>query len=124
MRHDGIMDFTPHADYLRHEPVAIADITGKAPGGSTPAGHIRLRFADAHSLEAAMTAFGPVTRDDEALAVYIPTDGGIPALRAVLDTLDSASIEAEALTVHTPDLDDIALALTGPMRAASEVGHQ
>jgi len=31
----------------------------------------------------------------------------------VLDRLDHQSIEVEALTVHTPDLDDVFLALTG-----------
>ncbi|MFD8638048.1 ABC transporter, partial [Streptomyces sp. NPDC002467] len=34
-------------------------------------------------------------------------------LRSVLDRLDSAGIEADELTVHTPDLDDVFFALTG-----------
>ncbi|WKX72594.1 hypothetical protein [Streptomyces sp. XD-27] len=78
-----------------------------------PGGHIRLRFADASSLESAAALFVPAVRDDDALALRIPSDGGISTLRAVLAALDSASIEAEALTVHTPDLDDVFVALTG-----------
>ncbi|MFE1028344.1 ABC transporter, partial [Streptomyces sp. NPDC058818] len=35
-------------------------------------------------------------------------------LRTVLDRLDSAGVEADELTVHTPDLDDVFFALTGP----------
>ena len=35
------------------------------------------------------------------------------SLRAVLDRLDAESIEVAALSVHTPDLDDVFLALTG-----------
>jgi ABC-2 type transport system ATP-binding protein len=31
----------------------------------------------------------------------------------VLDVLEGSGIHAEALTVHTPDLDDVFLALTG-----------
>jgi ABC-2 type transport system ATP-binding protein len=31
----------------------------------------------------------------------------------VLDRLDQAAIEVDGLTVHTPDLDDVFLALTG-----------
>jgi ABC-2 type transport system ATP-binding protein len=31
----------------------------------------------------------------------------------VLDQLEARSIEAATLTVHTPDLDDVFLALTG-----------
>ncbi|MGW5863090.1 hypothetical protein ACWFRJ_13065 [Streptomyces sp. NPDC055239] len=53
-----------------------------------------------------------MTRDDDALALYIPTDGGIPTLKAVLEVLDTQSIEAEALTIHTPDLGDVFLACT------------
>ncbi|MDX3541725.1 ABC transporter, partial [Streptomyces europaeiscabiei] len=34
--------------------------------------------------------------------------------RSVLDQLDSAGIEADELTVHTPDLDDVFFALTSP----------
>jgi ABC-2 type transport system ATP-binding protein len=35
------------------------------------------------------------------------------ALRALLDRLDDAGVEPAGLTVHTPDLDDVFLALTG-----------
>ncbi|MFF1918052.1 ABC transporter, partial [Streptomyces sp. NPDC058239] len=31
---------------------------------------------------------------------------------SILDWLDSAGIEADELTVHTPDLDDVFFALT------------
>jgi ABC-2 type transport system ATP-binding protein len=34
-------------------------------------------------------------------------------VRAVLDRLDAHSIEIEEFSVHTPDLDDVFLALTG-----------
>jgi ABC-2 type transport system ATP-binding protein len=54
-----------------------------------------------------------VKRDGEALTLHIPSDGSIPTLRAVLDVLDGASVEAQELTVHTPDLDDVFLTLTG-----------
>ncbi|MEU2855411.1 ABC transporter, partial [Streptomyces syringium] len=36
----------------------------------------------------------------------------------ILDWLDAAGIEADELTVHTPDLDDVFFALTGPDRTA------
>ena len=40
-------------------------------------------------------------------------DGRVSTLRTLLRQLDDASVEVEALTVHTPDLDDVFLALTG-----------
>jgi len=78
-----------------------------------PGGHVRLRFASAHDLDAAARVFGEVSRDDDALTLQLPSDGGVRSLRALLDRLDDAEIEAEELSVHTPDLDDVFLALTG-----------
>ncbi|WP_404959378.1 ATP-binding cassette domain-containing protein [Streptomyces sp. 147326] len=78
-----------------------------------PGGHVRLRFADPAAYRTATATLREVTRDDEALALQIPSDGSQRELRAVLDRLDSAGIEADELTVHTPDLDDVFFALTG-----------
>jgi len=78
-----------------------------------PGGHIRLQFADPAELDAAAGVFAGATRDDDALALQVPSDGGVDSLRAVLDQLDLVAIDVEALSVHTPDLDDVFLALTG-----------
>ncbi|WP_395297024.1 ATP-binding cassette domain-containing protein [Kitasatospora hibisci] len=78
-----------------------------------PGGHVRLRFTDPAAYRSAATALPEATADDEALALQIPSDGSQRELRAVLDRLDSAGIEADELTVHTPDLDDVFFALTG-----------
>ncbi|MBT2479580.1 ATP-binding cassette domain-containing protein [Streptomyces sp. ISL-94] len=78
-----------------------------------PGGHVRLRFTDPAAYQGAALALREVTRDDEALALQIPSDGSQRELRSLLDRLDSAGIEADELTVHTPDLDDVFFALTG-----------
>ncbi|GAB2662948.1 daunorubicin resistance protein DrrA family ABC transporter ATP-binding protein [Kribbella swartbergensis] len=78
-----------------------------------PGTHVRLRFASAAELDAAARVIADSTRDDEALSLRIPGDGGTKSLRALLDTLDQHSISAEEFSVHTPDLDDVFLALTG-----------
>ncbi|WP_442817063.1 ATP-binding cassette domain-containing protein [Streptomyces sp. NBC_01334] len=77
-----------------------------------PGGHVRLRFSDPAAYRNAACALREVTRDDEALALQIPSDGSQRDLRTVLDRLDTAGIEADELTVHTPDLDDVFFALT------------
>ncbi|WP_407917158.1 ATP-binding cassette domain-containing protein [Kitasatospora sp. NE20-6] len=79
-----------------------------------PGGHVRLRFTDPAAYRSAASALHEVTRDDEALSLQIPSDGTQRDLRSVLDRLDAAGIEADELTVHTPDLDDVFFALTGP----------
>ncbi|MFF0745095.1 ATP-binding cassette domain-containing protein [Streptomyces sp. NPDC004111] len=91
----------------------VAEGTAEELKRLIPGGHIRLRFHEAHQLAFAAQQLDPVTTDAEALTLDIPSDGSIPALRAVLDQLDGAAIEAAALTVHTPDLDDVFLTLTG-----------
>src|SRR6266508_1902968 len=78
-----------------------------------PGGHLRVQFADLQGLESAARALGESTRDDDALTVQVPSDGGVRSLRALLDRLDGASIGVEGLSIHTPDLDDVFLALTG-----------
>ncbi|MFI6089313.1 ATP-binding cassette domain-containing protein [Streptomyces sp. NPDC051218] len=89
-----------------------------------PGGHVRLRFTDPDAYRAAAAALNDVTRDDEALALQIPSDGTQRELRSILDWLDSAGIEADELTVHTPDLDDVFFALTGPATVPSQPANQ
>jgi ABC-2 type transport system ATP-binding protein len=78
-----------------------------------PGGHVRLRFADARGLEAAMSTLGKGERDDAALTLRVPSDGSLRSLKILIDRLDQRAIEVDELSVHTPDLDDVFLALTG-----------
>ncbi|CAM3459432.1 ATP-binding cassette domain-containing protein [Kibdelosporangium persicum] len=76
-----------------------------------PGGHVRLQFADVPRLDHAVRILGG-TRDDDSLALDIPSDGGVQSLRSLLDRLDGNHIEADSLSVHLPDLDDVFFALT------------
>lgn len=78
-----------------------------------PGGHISLQFTDSADLERAARALGEVSRDSDALTLQVPSDGGVQSLRHLLDALDAQTIKVDGLTVHTPDLDDVFLALTG-----------
>ena len=49
----------------------------------------------------------------QVLTLQIPSNGTHRELRSILERLDAAGIEADELTVHTPDLDDVFFALTG-----------
>ncbi|MFC5800012.1 ATP-binding cassette domain-containing protein [Streptomyces formicae] len=97
-----------------HDGKIAAEGTAEELKRLIPGGHVRLRFADPSAYQSAASALREATRDDEALALQIPSDGSQRELRSVLDRLDSAGIEADELTVHTPDLDDVFFALTGP----------
>ncbi|MGK8522108.1 ATP-binding cassette domain-containing protein [Nocardia asteroides] len=78
-----------------------------------PGTHVRLRFTDDAQLDAAARLFPDATPDHEALTLRVPSDGGTRSLRTLLDRLDEYSLGAEEFSVHTPDLDDVFLALTG-----------
>jgi ABC-2 type transport system ATP-binding protein len=78
-----------------------------------PGSQFRLRFVDLQGLDSAARAFPGSIRDDDALTLGIPSDGGIGSMRVLLDRLEGASIEVDHLSVHTPDLDDVFLTLTG-----------
>jgi ABC-2 type transport system ATP-binding protein len=95
---------------LLHHARLIAEGTPEELKRLIPGGHIRLRFADVHELEAAARNLGATGRDDEALTLSVPSDGGVRSLRSLLDHLDGVVVEE--LSVHTPDLDDVFLALT------------
>ena len=79
-----------------------------------PGGHIRLEFADTERTRegrpplrwrvAVTTSRSPCRSRATAAS---------RSLRSLLDQLDSASIDVGGLSVHTPDLDDVFLSLTG-----------
>jgi ABC-2 type transport system ATP-binding protein len=91
----------------------VAEGTPSELKRQVPGSHIRLRFTTAGELDAAARVLAGSTRDDEDLALRVPNDGGVKSLRALLDQLDEHSINTEEFSVHTPDLDDVFLALTG-----------
>jgi ABC-2 type transport system ATP-binding protein len=78
-----------------------------------PGGHVRLQFADANGLESAARALGAASSHDDRLELQVPNDGSVRSLKALLDRLADHSIEVEGFSVHTPDLDDVFLAVTG-----------
>ncbi|MDJ1136992.1 ATP-binding cassette domain-containing protein [Streptomyces iconiensis] len=110
--------YLEEADELAHHIAVLDDGKIAAEGTADelkrliPGGHVRLRFSDPATYRTAADVLREVTRDDEALSLSIPSDGSQRELRAILDWLDSTGIEADELTVHTPDLDDVFFALT------------
>jgi ABC-2 type transport system ATP-binding protein len=89
-----------------------AELKRMIPGGS-----IRIEFADAQALGSAALAFAAAVRDDDGLTLHIPSDGRTDSLHDVLDRLREASLETERVSVHSPDLDEVFLALTGSHEA-------
>jgi ABC-2 type transport system ATP-binding protein len=78
-----------------------------------PGTHVRFRFGSVEDLGTAAQILPDSTRDDDALTLRVPSDGGTRSVRALLDRLDEYSLNADEFSVNTPDLDDVFLALTG-----------
>ena len=78
-----------------------------------PGGRIRFEFADTAARTSAENLLPEARRDEQSDALELPSDGGIDSIRAALDRLDAGHITPTALTIHTPDLDDVFFALTG-----------
>jgi ABC-2 type transport system ATP-binding protein len=85
-----------------------AELKARVPGG-----HIDLTFADRGAYRAAAGVLDAPARDGDSLALQVATDGSVAKVRDVLRQLDQAGVELETLSIHTPDLDDVFLALTG-----------
>ncbi|KND34219.1 ATP-binding cassette domain-containing protein [Streptomyces acidiscabies] len=100
----------------------VAEGTAEELKRLAPGGHVRLRFAHPAPYQDAVAAFGEASRQDDSLTLQIPSDGSQRELRAVLDRLDAVGVEADELTVHTPDLDDVFFALTESSTGASATG--
>jgi ABC-2 type transport system ATP-binding protein len=78
-----------------------------------PGGHVRLHLTTTSNLQSVSALLDGATCDEEKLQVEVPTDGTVASLRDLLAVLDSADVEIEHLSLHTPDLDDVFFAVTG-----------
>ena len=91
----------------------IAEGTPEELKRLVPGGHVRLQLSGPRDLESAARALGASAVDEDALSLEIPSEGDVRSLRGLLDRLDDAAVEVDSLSIHTPDLDDVFLALTG-----------
>jgi ABC-2 type transport system ATP-binding protein len=78
-----------------------------------PGGFVRLEFADAEGLGRAARSFPDAARDDDDLTLQISSDASAGALHELLGRLGEASAAVTRVSTHTPDLDEVFLALTG-----------
>jgi ABC-2 type transport system ATP-binding protein len=78
-----------------------------------PGGHVGLRLRRADQVERTAQVLNASSFDAEQLTVQVPSDASVDSLRKILDTLDREGVDVEEFTVHTPDLDDVFLSLTG-----------
>ncbi|MFF2184947.1 ATP-binding cassette domain-containing protein [Streptomyces sp. NPDC058155] len=120
---DGVTVFLT-TQYLE-EADQLADRIGVLDGGRlvaegtaaelkrlVPGGHIELRAADSGRLAELARRLPGAAPNAEALTVTLPHDGSLAALRRLLAGIEDDDA-VTGLAVHTPDLDDAFLALTG-----------
>ncbi|MEW2418700.1 ATP-binding cassette domain-containing protein [Streptomyces sp. NPDC046866] len=99
----------------------IAEGTAEELKRLIPGGHVRLTFTDTHRLDAAHRIVGgAATADPEALTLQVPGDGSVRTVRELLALLDERRVDVAGMSVHTPDLDDVFLTLTGQQTEQKE----
>ncbi|SES45297.1 ATP-binding cassette domain-containing protein [Actinokineospora terrae] len=98
----------------------VAEGTAEELKRRIPGGHVRLRFADTDGLDAAQRVLGQASRENDTLALRVPSDGSLRSLKTLISLLDDRAIEVDELSVHTPDLDDVFLALTDTRKVAAQ----
>ena len=120
---DGVTVFLT-TQYLE-EADQLADRIGVLDGGRlvaegtaaelkrrVPGGHVELQVTDTERVAELERQLPDARPNVEALTVTVPHDGSLTELRRLLDGIDDDG-SVTGLTVHTPDLDDVFLALTG-----------
>jgi ABC-2 type transport system ATP-binding protein len=78
-----------------------------------PGSYVSVYFADSATLDRAAAVLGEAVRDADTLTFRVPTDGAPDSLVALLAGLNRHAASSERVTVHTSDLDEVFLALTG-----------
>jgi ABC-2 type transport system ATP-binding protein len=91
----------------------VADGTAAELKRQIPGGRIDLHFSDTAGLDAAARLLRAGSPDQAALVLQVPYDGRARSLKDLLDRLDTLAIPEPAVSVHSPDLDDVFFALTG-----------
>jgi ABC-2 type transport system ATP-binding protein len=104
-------ELADHVVLIDHGRVVVegtpAELKSQVPGG-----HILLTFATSQAMAAAAGHLDTTaTGDEENLTLQIPSDGSALSVQAVLNRIDSQTVSH--ISLHTPNLDDVFLTLTG-----------
>lgn len=116
--------YLEEADELAHK-VGVLD-GGRLVAEGTPAelkrrvpgGLVEVTYSDPVALTTAAGAIEGATADEESLTLSVPHDGTLDSLQRLVGRLDNGAVTG--LEIHTPDLDDVFLALTGHRPLAAE----
>jgi ABC-2 type transport system ATP-binding protein len=120
--------YLEEADQLAHK-VGVLD-GGRLVAEGTPAelkrqvpgGRVEVTYADPAALATATSVIEGATSDEESLILSVPHDGTLDALQRLVGRLDNEAVTG--LEVHSPDLDDVFLALTGHRAQSAEDGAE
>ncbi|MEV5407900.1 ATP-binding cassette domain-containing protein [Thermopolyspora sp. NPDC052614] len=95
----------------------VAQGTAEELKRRVPGGHLMLTFTSRHALDAAAERIEGAVRDDADLTLRVASDTSARSVLDVLTRIDAD--EVPHVSLHTPDLNDVFLALTGQSRKVS-----
>ena len=120
--------YLEEADELAHKVgvldggLLVAEGTPAELKRQVPGGRIEVTYADSAALAAAASVIEGAAADEESLTLSVPHDGTLDALQRLIGRLDNGAVSG--LEVHSPDLDDVFLALTGHRARSAEDGTE
>ena len=95
----------------------VAEGTPASSRRRIPGGHVELQFATTgRAPRRSAAARRPPAPTSTSSCSRCPTTPASPRCGGLFERLDDAHIDVEHLSVHTPDLDDVFFAVTGPPR--------
>jgi ABC-2 type transport system ATP-binding protein len=83
-----------------------------------PGAHVRLQLATPAALRRVAGHLDGASVDEDKLQLAVATDGTLTSLRQLLAVVDGLDVEVEQLSIDSPDLDDVFLAVTGHLAEA------
>jgi ABC-2 type transport system ATP-binding protein len=99
--------------------VVVAEGTSVELKRLVPGGRVTVRFAGADDLARAARALEPQAVHHDELTLDV-AGADVHTLRRLLDRLDAEHLQVEDLALHTPDLDEVFLAVTGAPRRTAD----
>jgi ABC-2 type transport system ATP-binding protein len=120
--------YMDEADYLADNIVVIDGGKVIAEGNSNDlkakigSDRLELTIANKSGFQKAKSLIrdDTVQTDAERRIVSVASKGGVKRLKEILQTLETAKVEVESVSLHRPTLDDVFLTLTGHAASADD----
>jgi ABC-2 type transport system ATP-binding protein len=87
-------------------------------------GHVELRFPTEAALHDAVSLLPASVAEPAQLSLQVAGESSVDSVRSLLNLLHNKGVAVEDFSIHTPDVDDVFFAVTGPSIEADATALQ